>query len=309
MTKRNSYAPPRECTSDFVDQTEEDSASVEWYERERWHLTSAATPLNARGLLEPGSENRLYVHEALDHVNEILRDAIGRSNRDKISPRAFGHLEIAVQSALFARIEENEQKSIPADCDEWSADLFQRACLGVATPWELLALLATFPGHLNSLELAKQTHPIDWLATDDMDVEIEALLSDTGAIIRETERTQNVRYGLTRVDDVINPEVATFVRKAEKGLVPLDDGFLTIVQRDCLVVDMTHSDAASIGAQMREWLAAPEVRERIRGSHKIPYAGDELREFVSEQLATQETLRSPALVPAVRSYYAYYTGT
>lgn len=307
MAKRNNYAPPRECSSEFADQTKDDQSSVEWYERERWHVTSAATPLNARGLREPGSGNRLYVHKALDYVGEILHDAIVRSN-DRISPRMFGQLEIAMQSALFARIEENEQKSIPPDCDEWSADLFQRACLGVATPWELLALLATFPDHLRSLELAKQTHPIDWLATDDMDIEIEALLSDTGAVIRETERTQKIRYSLTRVDDVINPQVATFVRKAEKGIVPLDDGgFLTIMQRDCLVMDMTHDDTAIIGTHMRQWLATQGAREQIRGSKKVPYSDDTLREFVSGQLATQETLRSPTLVPAVRSYYAHYT--
>jgi hypothetical protein len=308
MAKRNSYAPPHEYTSVFADQTEVGPASVEWYERERWHLTSAATPLNARGLLVPGSNDRLYVHEALDHVNDVLHGAIQRSAGDRISSRVFGHLEIAVQSALFTRIEENEQKSIPADCDEWSVELFQRACLGVATPWELLALLATFPDHLQSLELAKQTHPTDWLAADDMDVEVDALLHDTEAIIRETERTQNVRYGLARVDDTMNPEVATFVRKAEKGLVPLDDGgHLTIMQRDCLVVDMTHDDAMNIGKHMRGWLAIPETKEQLRGSRKVPYRGDALREFVSEQLATQETLRSPALVPAVRSYYAFYT--
>jgi hypothetical protein len=79
------------------------------------------------------------------------------------------------------------------------------------------------------------------------------------------------------------------------------------MQRDCLVVDMTHDDAMNIGKHMRGWLAIPETKEQLRGSRKVPYRGDALREFVSEQLATQETLRSPALVPAVRSYYAFYT--
>ncbi len=310
MAKRNDYAPLREHISELADRSEEKgAANVEWYERERWHLTSAATPLNARGLLVPDSGGCLYVHEALDYVNEVLHEAVRHAaTENKIDARVFGHLEIAVQSALFARIEENEQKSIPADCDEWSADLFQRACSGVATPWELLALLATYPDHLKSLELAKQTHPTDWLATDDMDVEIEALLDDTEAIIRETERTQKVRYSLTRVDDVINPRVATFVRKAERGIVPLDDGgFLTITQRDCLVVDVTCEDTASIGVHMRGWLADSGAAGRIHGGKKVLYAGTELREFVSGQLATQETLRSPALIPAVRSYYAYHT--
>src|SRR5687768_10310208 len=118
MAKRNSYAPPREYIPELADQSEKKGvADVEWYERERWHLTSAATPLNARGLLVSDSSDRLYIHEALDYVNEVLHDAIHQTPEGRVTPRVFGHLEVAVQSALFTRVEENERKSIPADCD------------------------------------------------------------------------------------------------------------------------------------------------------------------------------------------------
>jgi hypothetical protein len=244
------------------------------------------------------------VHEALRYVNDILHDAV--NDHQQMTPRVFGHLEIATQGALFSRIEENEQKTIPPDCDEKSAELFARACEGIAAPGELLELLRRYPQALESLELAKQTYVGDWQATHAMDTEIAITLDRHDAYLRASARTQAVRYGVTRIDDPIMPEVMTFVRKADVGIVIAYDGVpLSVVQRDSYVLDLTQPDTAPVQDELQAWLRTPEARATMQGNTKVPYRQPALTEFMDSQLATASTGRSSALVPAVRSYYAY----
>lgn len=277
-------------------------SEMEWRDRERWHMAYAATPLNARAMRV--DEHTLYVHEALRYVNDILHDAV--KDQYQMSPRVFGHLEIATQGALFGRIEENEQKTIPADCDERSAELFARACEGIAAPGELLELLRRYPQALESLELAKQTYVGNWQATHAMDMEIATTLDHHDAYLRASARTQDVRYGVTRIDDTITPEVMTFIRKANIGIVIAYDGVpLSIVQRDSYVLDLTQPDTTRVRDELRTWLRTPESKTTMRGNTKVPYGQPALAEFMDSQLATASAGRSPALVPAVRSYYAY----
>jgi len=277
-------------------------SEMEWPERERWHMTYAATPLNARAMRV--DERTLYVHEALRYVNDILHDAV--KEFPHISPRVFGHLEIAAQGALFSRIEENEQKTIPTDCDERSAELFMRACEGIASPDELLELLRRYPLALQSLELAKQTRVGDWRATQGMDTVMAGTLDYHDAYLRSSERTQNVRYSITRIDDTTSPEVATFVRKADQGVVIAYDGTpINVVQRDTYVVDLMQPDTAAIGVELHAWVRTPQTKEAMRGNVKVPYDGPLLGAFMDTQLATASTGRSSALVPVVRSYYGY----
>jgi len=65
--------------------------SPEWREREDWHMTHAATPLNANGLR--ATERTSYVVEALNYVNEVVRSAA--ANSPELPLKVFGHLEIA----------------------------------------------------------------------------------------------------------------------------------------------------------------------------------------------------------------------
>jgi len=205
---------------------------------------------------------------------------------------------------VFSRIEENERKTIPVDCDDETAELFAKACLGIGSPEELLELLSRHPKELKSLELAKQTHPCDWLGTEQMDDTIEELLRRKG-IVRETDRAQNVRYSLMRIDNTTTASTATFVRKADRGIIRGDTASMAIVQRDSLVVDLTALDTAAIHEHIRKWLRQPDTQEKLRGNMKVPYDGHALRDFVAAQFATEAQRRSSALVPAVRSYYAY----
>ena len=277
-------------------------SEMEWRDRERWHMAYSATPLNARAMRV--DEHTLYVHEALRYVNDILHDAV--AGRQGVVPRVFGHLEIATQSALFSRIEENERKTIPPDCDERSAELFTRACEGIAAPNELLELLRRYPLALESLELAKQTYVGNWRATHTMDAEIATTLDQHDAYLRASARTQDVRYGLTRIDDTLAPEVMTIIRKADVGIIIAYEGVpLSVVQRDSYVLDLTHADTVSVQEELQAWLRTPEAKGTMRGNTKIPYRQPALAEFMDGQLATASTSRSSALVPAVRSYYAY----
>lgn len=271
----------------------------DWRERDRWHSAYSATPLNSRGL--ETANGRLYTHEALDYVGEFVHDAALRD--PTMPPLVYGHLEIAVFGALMARIEENEQKSIPLDADAVTAEIFMRACIGSAEPNELMTLLSRYPAELGSLELAKQTVAGDVTLLKEMDSVIERMLVDRHAKIRDGETAQNVRYSMARIDDPTDVHVATVVRKADIAVLPLVGGeSIKVVQRDSVVVDLARPISAPLKDEMSTWLRVPETRAALRGNQKARYRGKEMSAlFDMEELSGG---KSP-LTLAVRSYYAH----
>jgi len=282
----------------------DERGSISWEVRNRWHSSYAATPLNARHLREPSGE--LYICAALNYVNGLLDDLLLR-RVIPLTPHVVEHLSIAIQSAVLMRIEENETKSIPMDVDDRSALLFTKACYGGASPEELLDLVITYSKELDSLELAKQTHPGIWSATDDMDEAVGNALIERGFDERSSTKTRNVRYVVTRVDNTKHPETATIIRKADIATRrSAKGGMLMVVQRDSLVVDLTHKDVELAQQEVRRWLQLEVTSDTMRGDVKVPYAGKRLTSFIDQQFETNRDRRSLALVPAVRSYYAHY---
>jgi len=259
----------------------------------------AATPLNPYSLREDGGV--AYIRNAQQYIEKILQ---GNLQRLHFSPpeTVVELLETSVNSALFDRAQENQNKTIPLDCDEEIALLFEKACRGFATPDELLELFMHYPETLGSIELAKQTHPFDWRATEKMDIAVDEALSGGDFSMRGHERTQNVRYYYLRADDFHDPKAIILRREADIAVNRLPKGSAVAVQRDSFVLDLTHDDAGASRQEVTKWMRQLRY-DQVDGS-AIPYnGGAQLVDFVNTQLTTQRERRSPAIYPGVRSYY------
>lgn len=262
----------------------------------------APTPLNPYDLTKDGVP---YITKALETI-----DAVFAKNLLRLPERppevVIDALRISVTNAMFRRFEANSGKSLPSDCDEVSAELFVKACLGLATPDDLLSLLQSAPQAIQSVELAKQTIPFDWQAAHRMDMVVQETLHVHGfKEVDEAER-QPRHYYLWR-DESAKPNAVIIVRKATVGVSPYETGNqLTVVQRDSFVIDLIHQDATEFSRELRLWLQCDETK-RTKGARKLRYDGTQLSNFIEEQLAVAPDHRSAAIYPGVRSYYAYHT--
>jgi hypothetical protein len=259
----------------------------------------AATPLNPYSLREDGGV--AYIRNAQQHVEKILKNNLQRLH---FSPPevVVELLETSINSALFNRAQANQNKTIPLDCDNEIATLFEKACRGFATPVELLELFMRYPDTLGSIELAKQTHPFDWRATEKMDIAVDEALSASDFSMRGHERTQNVRYYYLRADDSRDPKAIILRRKADIAVSRLQKGSAVAVQRDSFVLDLTHEATTVARSEVTKWIR--QLRYDQVDGDAIPYdGGTGLVDFVNAQLSTQLERRSPAIYPGVRSYY------
>jgi len=262
----------------------------------------APTPLNPYALEKDGEP---YV----THAQAVIMDLFTR-NLDELRVRppdaVINLLLMSVNSALVQRFEENGNKFIPPDCDEVTAELFVKACLGRASADELIDLLARHPGSIQSIELAKQTHPFKWGVTSAMDIEIDTMMTRNDFTRHTNVYTQDVGHYVMTADDIRQPSAAITVRKADVGMKQISSSErIVVVQRDSFVVDLTHDDTAGVAPEFKKWMTKINGPKRFSG-HKEVYEKDGMAEFIDEQLMTPHELRSPALYPGVRSYYAHY---
>lgn len=286
----------------------DDHENAAWEELERLVVGRpeyAATPLNSYSLKEDGEP---YIQGAIDYVNGKFAANLAALPEAPSEP-VTELLVASINAAVFNRVHENIGKTIPADTDEATAEIFARACKGFAGPDELLTLLSRYPHHLKSLELAKLTHPFDWKATEEMDVAIDDTLTNAGFSMRGGTRTQNVRYYYLRADNPDNPQAMMFVRKADIGVRQADGGSIMVVKRDSLVVDIADESMTAVADEARKWLKADETQRMIKGGSKVRYTKPRFVTFMDEQLETCADSRSASLYPGVRSYYAHYEST
>jgi hypothetical protein len=262
----------------------------------------APTPLNPYDLKKDGVG---YILSAQEVIRGVFEENLARL-KERPSEAVIGLLETSVMSALFRRFENNGNKNVPLDCDDVSAELFYKACLGQAMPDELIVLLQRVPV-LASIELAKQTHPFDWNATGEMDITIDNMLNRQHFAKRGNERSQNARYYYIRSDDLDSPTAVMFVRKADLGVMPTGtNGAIVVVQRDSFVLDLKRCETKTVFAEIEPWLRQSETRQQMKNLKKIPFTGVATTQFLALQLETRADLRSSAMYPGVRSYYAHY---
>lgn len=261
-------------------------------------VSYAPTPLNPYELQISGLP---YIGIARQKIHDIFIRNLNNLS-EKPSQAVVDLLEVSINSALFRRFENNSGKAIPPDCDETTARLFSRACLGNASPDDLLNLLMLSPADLESIELAKQTHPFDWTATTDMEIVIGQAKKQYGM----QEIVDSVRYYYTRSDDAIKPTAIIMIRKTDVSQLPTPKGRVTLTQRDSIVLDLDRCETRDVRKEFKAWLRSDDAKESIHGSRKTPYFGSEVTKFLETQLSTPLEYRSAALYPGVRSYYAHY---
>jgi hypothetical protein len=263
----------------------------------------APTPLNPYDLRK---DDAPYIMHAQAVVNEVFSENLARLAQ-RPPEAVMDLLRTSVMSALFQRFDENSGKTLPADCDEESARLFAMACLGQAGPDELIELLDRRPNDLESIELAKQTHPFRWNTTAEMDVAIDVMMDRHHFVKNDGARMQNVRYYFTRSDDIKFPLAVIMVRKADVGVREASQGGgIIVVQRDSFVIDLFHEDTSGTALEFNAWLASGDARQQMRGNRKVQYGEPVMTRFIDDQLETKADQRSGALYPGVRSYYAHY---
>lgn len=262
----------------------------------------APTPLNPYELDFNGVK---YITLASDAINAIFWQNLARLPR-RPAQSVIDLLEVSVTSALYRRFENNSGKAIAPDCDDMAAELFQKSCLGLATPNELISLLAHQPADVQSIELAKQTHPFDWEATSEMDATIMSMLDSNGFEASYQTGQTNLRHYFTRVDDIDKPATIIMIRKEDVGLKQTGYGRIIVTCRDSLALDLAQCETKEVKKEFQSWLKSDEAKENIIGAKKTPYTGSIVTGFLESQLAKPCLERSPALYPGVRSYYAHY---
>lgn len=263
----------------------------------------APTPLNPYDVRIDGVS---YILDAQASINQLFEKNLEKLD---VSPTTavVGLLQTSIHSALFRRFGGNSNKSLAFNCDDISADLFSKACLGEASMDELVALLARKPEALQSLEIAKQTHPFDWNATADMDNEVDVMMAKCDFSKFSDEATQNARYIYMRADVIDNPTAMILVRKTDFGdkHIPDSDESIRLVQRDSLVLDLNVCNTSNVKKEAVPWMQQEDVKKMMGQGTNMRYGGKVLKEFLNAQYAIEPDQRSPAVYPGVRSYYAY----
>ncbi|GEM_PF-1945639 len=201
-------------------------------------------------------------------------------------------LQVAINNAFFRRLENNDGKHIPEDCDDRSAELFVKACQGTANQAELLELLRRQPS-LGSVELAKETNPFIWDETTEMDNSVADAL--TG--LRKLDGSP--RHYFSTTDQ--RCEALIVVRKKDIA----EDGNLVVVQRDCFVIDLAQSATEIMRMQLikdADGLMKPSHNVLMEPSSSL---GNLVSGLIEPEMCSVGN-HSAALYPGARSYYANY---
>lgn len=167
---------------------------------------------------------------------------------------------------------------------------YERAKNGTATPGELLSLLIDYP-KLNSLEIAKLTHPLDTGATAEMDSEVMYTLAYMGfEFVDEPGRYKTK----TKRPDV--PAI-TVLRKQTIGELEAETGAVQVVRRQAFLVRGDAEAVRENDMHLDRMVAGEgrhhEIYDKIEAG--MPYVG----------LVPEVALRERKwLQPLATSYYA-----
>lgn len=208
-----------------------------------------------------------------------------------------------VTGGFYHRVEKNSYKEMSDDCTAETAELYERASMGMATPEETLALLRQAPESLVALEMAAQSRPFDWDTTE-MDAAMEAIM-DAQAFVRFSPEEQHPQYFFKRASNTTDAQAAVIVREADRGFIAYDNtNGAALVQRDVFVLDLAQPETQGLYEEMMIWLVLNH-HELSKGGRSVPYPKELIAEFIEEQLQAEPEERSSAIHPLARSYFAY----
>lgn len=283
---------------------------------QHWDLPYVATPLNAERLRievegddgeETGEYTSLYMNFAFDQVDQRLKKALSAppDNLDKVETWASARklLQAGAYGELFRSMAAStcDETTIDLSVDR-NNDLLDLATWGNALPAHLIELLVRNPS-MGSLEIAKQTSPLDWRAMKDINIVIDMAMADAGFTFLAPDQ-QGINYSVMRFDYMQMPRVALMVRQAIIGLYETDAGVFRLSQRDVFVADITKSDTAT-NNEVIAWLQDPAVEARFKGGCEVKYDGERLARFVEGE-SQRYGGHVGAVMPAVRTYTADY---
>lgn len=206
-----------------------------------------------------------------------------------IAKELHGIIETSLYDSQSRRMDLNPGKLGHGMVDE-DDPRYERAKNGTATPGELLSLLVDYP-KLNSLEIAKLTHPLDMGATDEMDSEVMYTLAYMGfEFIDEPGRYKTK----TKRPDV--PAI-TVLRKRTIAELEAEAGVIQVVRRQAFLVRGDAEAVRENDMHLDRMVASEgrhhEIYDKIEAG--MPYVG-----FVP-----QEALKARKwLQPLATSYYA-----
>lgn len=263
----------------------------------------APTPINPYALRKRQDEREVqYFISAQELIMSLLEH---NYNQLDTQPPAYVHklMQASITNSLVRRFNNNTGKTLPDTAREEAARLFEKACLGKADQVELINLLALHPADLQSVEIAKMTHPYDWKATREMDEIVIGSLEVSG--FRERGNNgRNLRYYFMNVDNTMNPKAASILRKADIATKTVDGHHLVAVQRDTFVLDLAAQEASRAADDLMGWLSRPETPRNLDGK-KVPIYGGEIASYIERELDMSGRNGSSGLYPGVRSYYIH----
>jgi hypothetical protein len=145
-----------------------------------------------------------------------------------LAKQLHGVIETSLYDSQSRRMDLNPGKLEHGMVDE-DDPRYEKAKNGTATPGELISLLVDYP-KLNSLEVAKLTHPLDTGATAEMDSEVMYTLAYMGfEFIDEPGRYK------TKTKRLDIPAI-TVLRKQDIGRLETESGAVQVVRRQAFLV-------------------------------------------------------------------------
>lgn len=273
----------------------------------------AATPLNASKLREAGGDS--YFQRAREQIDRTFGNNLVQL--DTLPSSAVIRLmDTSINNALFRQVAENEGKTVPLDCSEEEALLFQAACSGNASIKDLITLFQRYPRHLQTVELAKQTHPFSWTGTELMHTLVHEALYDSG-FLQLDKSTARYYFMCADVESSkpSEPGALMLVREIDVGRkYNMDNSEMIATQSDTLVLDVSGDEMAHIRQEVLDYQASQQEEtgdlalEEWYGGSKYPFVCSATNAFIDSVYQAPVAERSPALYPGVGSYSLAYSG-
>lgn len=192
----------------------------------------AAVPLDLRA-----RRLETYRAESLDRIRNSLALAAREAMRNEwvrsedLARRLVGIIDRSLVESHEKRIFLNRRYDTGAlhEVVDMKDERIVRAMNGEASPYDLLDSLVDYP-ELGSLEIAKLSHPLDFMATEAMDLDVATTLSKFGASIMERTPLYKPR---SYHDDL---PAMTVLRKQSVGAFEVPAGEIEVVRRQSFLV-------------------------------------------------------------------------
>jgi hypothetical protein len=231
-----------------------------------------------------------YTRDSLDRINRRVNDAFDNAARNgwvsSLESELAKQLKLLVQESLVTshreRIERNRTNDAARFID-MNDPAVERAMKGVATPLELLYVLEEYP-KIETVELAKLSHPLDASATRTMNEAMRTALITLGEDVDLGEPRYKRKSSREDIPAVV------VLRKQPISEYDTKHGRIQVVQR-----------AAYLTRGDEEAAVSPFLDRKIRNPERIKELGQKVEAYLPHIHENFKWLQ-----PIATSYYAKY---